>query len=215
MIHPTLRQVRLIPALVALALFPALMSCTPGTDISAEESDAVATLYDTNFGFGTVTSYALADSIVHFTGIGDPDSPRLSRDFDDEILAEVASQLSALGWTRRTDPTLADVVVLVGARARIDTSYLSWYGYWGWYYPYAPTWSWYYPYPVVTYNYTVGTLAILMTDVASADPATQTYTVRWVAAINGVMDDQQADVRARALDGVQQAFAQSPYLRGE
>jgi len=208
----TLARVAACTAAVGVAVLTA--SCTPGSEITAAESDVVATLYDGGFDFGAIQSYALPDSIVHITGdTGDADSPLLSRDYDDEIIAEVAGELDAMGWTRVTDPGTADVVVLVGATARVDlASYSPWYGYWGWYYPYPDGWSWYYPYPVVSYNYTIGTLVILMTDLDSANPNTETYEVPWVAAINGVLDDDIADKQSRISRGIARAFDQSPYL---
>lgn len=204
-------------ASVALALAGAFAtSCTPGSEITAAESDLVATLYDKAFDFGGVQSYAMPDSILHVTGDTDNgNSTLLSRDHDAEILAKVASELDALGWTRRTDPNNADVIVLLAATASVQLSaYTPWYGYWDWYYPYQPGWSWYYPYPVLDYDYTLGTLAILMSDPASADPGSDTYSVRWVAAINGVLDDSDASKQQRVSNAVAQAFDQSPYLAG-
>ncbi len=212
------RTLARVAACAAAAGFAVLMaSCTPGSEITAAESDLVATRYEGAFDFGAVQSYALPDSIVHITGdTTDADSRLLSRDYDDEIIAQVAGELDALGWTRVTDPGTADMVVLVGATARVDlASYSPWYGYWGWYYPYPGGWGWYYPYPVVSYNYTIGTLVILMSDPDSADPNTETYEVPWVAAINGVLDDATADKQARISHGIAQAFDQSPYLSGD
>jgi Domain of unknown function (DUF4136) len=208
----TLARVGACAAALAVAVLTA--SCTPGSEITAAESDVVATLYDGAFDFGAIQSYALPDSIIHITGdTDDADSPLLSRAYDDEIIARIAGELDAMGWTRVTDPSTADVVVLVGATARVDlASYSPWYGYWGWYYPYPGGWSWYYPYPVVSYNYTIGTLVILMTDLDSANPNTETYEVPWVAAINGVLDDDTADKQSRISRGIAQAFDQSPYL---
>jgi hypothetical protein len=202
---------------VAVVLAGAMASCMPGSEITAAESDVVATLYDNAYDFGSVQSYALADSIVHFTGdTGNADSPLLSRDFDDEIIAMIAGELDALGWARVADPNTADVIVLLGATATVEVStYTPWYGYWGWYYPYPPAWGWYYPYPVVSYEYTLGTLAILLTDADSANSSTQTYEVSWVAAINGVLDDTTADKQARLSRGIARAFDQSPYLSGD
>jgi len=207
---------RIAVSAAALGAAALMASCTPGSEITAAESDVVATFYDRAFDFGAIQSYALPDSIVHLTGdTDDADSPLLSRDYDDEIIAAIAAELDALGWTRVTDPGTADVVVLVGATASAElSSYAPWYGYWGWYYPYPAGWGWYYPYPVVSYDYTVGTLAILMTDLDSADPNTETYEVSWVAAINGVLDDSTADKQARISRGIAQAFDQSPYLSG-
>jgi hypothetical protein len=213
----TLTLDRMAICAMAVATAALVASCTPGSEITAAESDVVATLYDRAFDFGAIQSYALPDSVVHLTGDpDDADSPLLSRDYDDEIIAKIAGELDALGWTRVADPSTVDVVVLVGATASVElSSYTPWYGYWGWYYPYPAGWGWYYPYPVVSYDYTIGTLAILMTDPGSTNPNTETYEVSWVAAINGVLDDTTADKQARVSRGIAQAFEQSPYLSGD
>ena len=184
------------------------LGCTPGSEITAAESDVVATMRDQNFDFGTVATYALSDSIVHITDDGS-DSPLLSRDYDDLILTQVTSQLDALGWTSVIDPATADVVVLISATATANFSY--YYSSWGWYYPgYCPGCYWYYPTP--TYSYTSGTLLIQMLHAESTDAK---VTARWLAALNGILDDTAANKQTRLTRGINQAFDQSPYLAGE
>lgn len=223
-------HVRRAPA--AAALLAAVLAggltaaCTPGNDITAAEADVVATLFDDTFDFGSVSTYAMPDSIVHLTGDPDEaDSELLTRDFDAQILAQMAENLDALGWTRLpaspADPNNPpDVFVLLAATATANFSmyYYPWYPYWCWYYPgwgYGGGWGWYYPsYPTVTYAYTLGTLAVTLFDPEGAVTADELMPVRWVAAINGVLDDTAASKQQRITRAIDQAFDQSPYLSG-
>jgi hypothetical protein len=184
------------------------LSCTPGSEITASESDIVATTHDKTFDFGAVTTYALADTIVHLTDDGS-DSPLISRDFDDLVLSQVASRLDKLGWTSVVDPGTADVVVVISATATANFSY--YYSYWGWYYPgYCPGCYW--GYPTATYSYTTGTLLIQMFHPENTDTKVGGL---WIAALNGVLDDSAANKQTRLTQGINQAFDQSPYLAGE
>jgi len=182
------------------------LSCTPGSEITASESDVVATTHDKAFDFGAVTTYALSDSIVHIT---DGASDLLSRNYDAQILNLVTDNLDALGWTAVVDPGTADVVVLISATATANFSY--YYSYWGWYYPgYCPGCYW--GYPTATYSYTTGTLLIQMFHPEDTDTKVAGL---WIAALNGVLDDSAANKQTRLTRGINQAFDQSPYLAGE
>jgi len=59
--------------------------------------------------------------------------------------------------------------------------------------------------------YEVGTLVITMVDLRAPRETTKRVPVLWVAAVNGVLGD--SPVLPRVLTGIDQAFAQSPYLR--
>ena len=182
------------------------LSCTPGSEITASESDVVATTHDKAFDFGAVTTYALSDSIVHIT---DGASDLLSRNYDAQILSLVTDNLDALGWAAVVDPSTADVVVLISATATANFSY--YYSYWGWYYPgYCPGCYW--GYPTATYSYTTGTLLIQMFHPEDTDTKVAGL---WIAALNGVLDDSAANKQTRLTRGINQAFDQSPYLAGE
>jgi len=80
-----------------------------------------------------------------------------------------------------------------------------WCGYWAYYYPCYP----YYP-PVVGVDvYVVGTLLI---DMAVANtPPTQLNGV-WTGIVRGVQSGSASQDQIRAVNGINQAFIQSPYL---
>ena len=206
------------PVLLAtLGLSLALASCYPGEVTSTGELDVVATVHDDAMDFGAVNTFVLLDSVVHFAVATVTELPR---DFDDQILADVMRNLTALGWTEETDPAnnTPDVAVLVAATA-VDnfnayTTY-PWYDYWGWY----PYWPGYGPgygigYPPVTTvtQYRQGTLLIDIIDLNRADTGTETIPSAWIAAINGLLEGSGQS--ARLTRGIDQSFRQSPYLGG-
>lgn len=210
--------------LAALGVAIGLGACTPGTDISASESDVVTTQFDPEVDFGALRTFIMPDSVVHITDDGE-DDPNLKRQFDAQILNSVAGHFEALGYERlpgdapdTTNPP--DFVVLVGATSS-DFFYSNWGcgGYWGWwpgwgYYPpgyWGPGYGCYYP-PSVSYAYTTGTLFVLGMDPDGIDVDEQLFPIGWAGAINGVLNDSSASIADRLDRNIDQMFAQSPYL---
>ena len=198
----------------------ALAACWPGDVNSVQDLDVVVTVYDSTANFSKVT-YGLPDSIVHIDlGIGEKvDVPR---DHDALILSEVARQMDALGYQRRTAAEIqqggADYVVLVQAAGREVTQYYAWYpwcGYWDWWY-----WGWwggcyggYYPPQVGEVTYEVGTVFIDLIDGEGVDPDEDSFVRIWIAALNGLLNQTVgATSEQRITDAIERAYAQSPYL---
>lgn len=219
---PRLRLVLPLGLVVLTMIFSLnLTSCTPGSGVSVQESDVVATLFDPKVDFGAIKYYEMPDTIRHITEDPDKDSPLLSREFDEEILALIAANFEARGYVRvdSNSPNEPDVFVLVGATAIQNFALYSgwgWYPYWGWYPGWGccgPGWGWGYPPATgVTYAFTTGTLFVDMVDPDEADEEDQTVPVYWNGTINGVLDDSKQSKRTRITDSINQMFAQSPYL---
>ena len=188
-----------------------LVSCYPGTIESTEELGTVTTLFDPNEDFTQNSTYALADTIMHICdGVpGDTDCIPISRQFDDQILDKVEAEMNALGYTRVAfdENNPPDVLVEVSAVARqgyaIIGSYCDW---WYWYYPYYC----YYPPAWTAVEYETGTVFVTLTDPDRANSENRIPIV-WAGVVNGVLSNASANAQ-RALDGIGQAFAQSPYL---
>lgn len=203
-------------AWIAVASVAVLGSCYPGDQLTVDESDVVVTLFDGSEDFASKQSYAMPDSIIHLVAEGAQD--RISRDFDAEILAQVASNMNGIGFTRQTDPALADVIMLVAVTAQNEVGYTGypWGGSWGWYYPYPPGWGWgWYPWyggGSTLYTYRVGTVFMQMLDPARADSTEAKVPTVWIGALNGLVEGTQAEIEDRVVGGINQAFAQSPYL---
>jgi Domain of unknown function (DUF4136) len=190
--------------LLFLALAVGLYSCYPGDEITAADTDIVATYFDKEADFSTKLTFALPDKVFRIDENGDPiDDPGAN---DQLALNTIKANLIDAGFTEITDPdtsnplTTPDVLVIAFANQSTWVSggcYSSWYSY---YYPY---YGWCYP---VYYTYDIGTILIAMVD------PNESRNALWVAALNGILEDTNAGIADRLTDGIDQAFTQSPYL---
>ena len=80
--------------------------------------------------------------------------------------------------------------------------WFSWY--WGWYYPYYYPWS-------VAYAVTTGSVIGEIIDLKNVN-TDQKLQVVWTMSLNGALGSSDASNLQRAIDGVNQAYMQSPYL---
>jgi uncharacterized protein DUF4136 len=198
--------------------------CYPGGLETVSQTDLVATFFQKGVDFTAKNTYNMPDSIVD-VGVAAGASSTLDHKYDAQILAKIRSGLQAMGYTRVTT-TKPDVVVIVSA-IKVD-NYSAWVGYpwwpyWGWWGGWDAYWpccsaasspSWYYPWsPVVVTGYTSGSLFINMIDPAAVTPEPNQALSIWAAAINGMLEGTDAEILARINTNIDQAFAQSPYLR--
>lgn len=196
--------------------------CYPGEINSVGEADLVITARDTTYTFAPGT-YVMPDSIVRIDDDGGEDD--IDRSYDAAILAQIAGQFNAMGYTRITDPnapTAPEFVVLVGATSSTYSVWYpggGWWGWWGWYpgwggwYPgwgggYYPGYPWY-P-PVYAGSYSTGSLFVAMLEPS----ATIGEGGIWGGIVNGLLSSSNATTAARVTDLVDQMFDQSPYLAG-
>ena len=85
-------------------------------------------------------------------------------------------------------------------------------GYWSSWYWGGWGGGWYYPYPVV-YSYSVGSLLAEMLNLKAQQGEKQKLPVIWDAYMSGLLYDyNKVNVRL-TINAVDQAFAQSPYLK--
>jgi hypothetical protein len=146
----------------------------------------------------------MPDKIVKIQGdLVDGEDPEFVKEpYNTQMLDKIKGNMSALGWTITEDPANADLVLFPAIWT--NTTIYYWYDYGCWYYYYCG-WGW--GYPSVT-SYTTGTL--LMTLVADGEDFIEPSRV-WTAAANGLVSGTYSTSRVnRAID---QAFAQSPYLK--
>lgn len=200
----------------------ALLSCAPETGLDTiEDYDVVVTLYDKTVDYGTIGTYLMPDSIVHFQ---DPENPgrQLGREHDDLILERVEYNLQAIGYTKETDPgdTEPDVYVLVSATSsRWYAAAYSWWPRWGWW-PYWPGGSsdWIFMGPYYgggrTYEFSTGTLLVDIADNRNREEDEEPPGI-WTGAINGILEDESSNTAQRLVDMIDRAFHQSPYLGAE
>ncbi len=204
--------------LVALGAF-IFASCEKDPNMNElDGKNTVVTNYKENAKFKQ-TNYYIADSIlvigdqsstsstqkVHYWKKGDPKA--------DKIFAQVESNMKTRGYTRVDDGTLTTSGLAIHLSYVEDSYYYAaytywwdyWYDWYDWYYPYYP----YYPYPVV-YSYTTGSLILDMIDLSG--PVDIEKPIIWNAYMSGLLTGNQQYDGSLALEAIDQAFAQSPYV---
>jgi len=181
-----------------------MVSCYPGEIDSYEETDIVFTNYTESFDFASSGTYAMPDNVVKVTGnLAEGQDPEfVSEPYNTQILSNIQSNMTALGWTKVDDPADADVTLMPAVWT--NTTVVYWYDYWCWYYYYYCGWGYYYPYYS---TYTTGTM--VMTMVVSGEGYAEPSSV-WIAAINGLLSGYSDESRINSA--IDQAFEQSPYL---
>lgn len=200
-------------ALAALVVAVGLGACTPGTDITASESDIAATQFDPEVDFGAIDTIAMADSILHLTQDGS-DDPNLSRANDAAILNQFQANFEALGYTVvRVDSIVEGQepaeLLIIGATST-DFIFTSWGcgGYWGYWWYYPPGYGCYGP-PSAGVAYSTGTLVASLIDPDRVADL-EAIPTDWLGAINGVLSG--GSIQARLEQNIDQLFVQSPYL---
>jgi hypothetical protein len=201
------------PLLPAMALVGALVAsgCYPSRIESIEDFDTATTLHAPGVDFSTVGTYAIVDTVYE---IGDSSGPSVDHAFDASIIANLKTNLNALGWTE-VDEASTQPDMMVSAVVTTSTN-VGWTG--GWYdyfYGWWGGWGWYYPPVYYPYSYQTGTLLVGMLDVRGTSGGTTDVPMVWVAAVNGVLRSTSSATVARVNELIDQAFAQSPYLLGE
>ena len=167
----------------------------------------VVTNHDATADFSSYQTYYLSEDV---SSIGDdPLDSILDNATAQPILNAIEANMDSRGFIRESNPLLADlgfnvVAIKVTNVATMYPGY--WWGYYGWYYPYYP----YYPYSY-TYTYQTGTLVIDLVDLKNVLPGDNKADVFWTNFNSGVLC-VSATNSALAVDAVNQAFIQSPYL---
>lgn len=203
-------------ALTALVL---VLSCSPDSGFNTvKDYDVVATHYDPEVDFTTLSTYAMPDTIIHFRDPDDTSSSDLSREHDELVLGLVRANLEAMGYVRETNPGTSPpdvyVVVWVTLAEWLASSSEDWWEMWEWYLPdgWGPGWGTYYPYPV-EYFYRAGSIFIDMVQRAEVEEPEEPYIqVYWTGSVNGIMVDTSEGAQQRLTTNINQAFIQSPYL---
>ena len=190
-------------ALYLIGILLLMVSCYPGEIESYEETDIVFTNYTESFDFASAGTYAMPDKVVKVTGnLTEGEEPEyVSEPYNTQILNNIQTNMTALGWSKVEDPADADLTLFPAVWT--NTTVVYWYDYWCWYYYYCG-WGYYYPYYS---TYTTGTM--VMTMVVSGEGYAEPSSV-WIAAINGLLSGYSDESRINSA--IDQAFEQSPYL---
>ena len=188
-----------------LGIILLMVSCYPDGPDYYEDLDVVYTNYTEDFNFSSKSTYAMPDNIVKVEGnLIEGEAPEFVEEpINSQLVVQIQSNMTAMGWTKVEDPLNADLVLFPAVWT--NTTIIYYYDYWCWYYPYYCGWGYYYP--VSATSYTTGTL--IMALVADGENYVEPSGV-WYAAANGIMTGEYNT--SRVMKAVDQAFDQSPYL---
>lgn len=197
-----------------LAAWPALLTlvvligtgCHPGEISEVEELDVVITFYDQETDFGAYATFAMEDTIYNLAVLQDPGlDDELDRRHDDDIIAQVKSELQARGYALVDTSEVHDLRVGLGAMTKEGTLLYSYFPWWG-YYPghWYPSWG--------SVDFTKGTLLVFLVDWQGRDEEAEEVDPIWVGGLDGVLEGASS-LGPRLESGIGQMFVQSPYLR--
>lgn len=201
---------------VALACI-ALSACRKTPDLDKLSSQFVVTTnYDQQAAFNGFKTFYISDTVANLGGTGA--DTVLTGAGAQTLIKTITDNLTARGYTYVPLSAVPDLAVTASVvkNLNVDVVYWGWWDgypgywdpwYWGWYYPY------YYPYPYTSvYAYTTGTVITSIIDLKNAQK-NQALTVIWNSnGFGAIGTDLNTNVQ-KAVDAVNQGFAQSPYLK--
>jgi hypothetical protein len=178
----------------------------------------VATYYDRGTDFNSLNTFCLPPTVGLISST-DPNDTLLGAVKAAQILGRLNTRLTESGFNSvdisQNPDMVANVFVIKDLNSNTVVSPGYWWGYGGYYDPYYwgyPGSYYYYPY-TYTYTYETGTLVIELVDVKHRIQNNNKLFVSWNMLASGVLSDSNSDNMQMALDAIDQAFEQSPYLK--
>jgi hypothetical protein len=193
-----------------------LAACRPEPDSGKLLDEyVVATNYDKEADFSAYTTYAIPTDTIGFISNTSNDTIIVSSesDFPRPVLNTIKQNLESRGYTRvdrSENPDLGINVLVVNDFNVFQQVVYPGYNYPGNYYSgYYGYGSWYY-YPYVqTTAYNTGVLIIEIVDLKNRTPDNKVKVV-WDAYMGDVYNT--FDLVPQTIDGINQAFTQSPFI---
>jgi len=205
--------------LILTGLFAQFMlSCYPEGAEHVEDYDVAMTNYDKSASFSEFTTFAIPDSIVHFSN--DKDATN-DHQYDDQILELVTRNFVSKGYkeVEINAITIPSFIVTVSTFSNVSYSYYmdNWYNNWNWswgsnWWPGMGSFSPYYPwYPASVYSYRSGSLVIDMISTTLRED--DKVDVLWNGIADGLLQGSNTSILSRLEKQIDQCFEQSPYLK--
>ncbi len=204
---------RLAAVAAALAL-SVVGACYPDQLNTVPELASVVTVVDsTGTALRSARTFSLIDTVMHAKRREGANV--IGHANDATILSTTRNGFLANGWREITNPgqQRPDVVVLCIVFERVNTGvfYGGWwndFAFWPGWPAYGPDWGW--GVPGVEFDYIEGALAVVTLDLRNGNPTIKRVPVLWAGVVSGVVTLNAVD---GTIAGIQQMFAQSPYLR--
>lgn len=207
---------KFFPMLLALVAFTA---CEKDPDLDKVENQVVTyTQYDKSANFASAHTYYIPDSIVFVNG---SNTAYLDSLETTTLINAVKENMNSRGYVQTNDKDLADLGIQL---SWIETTYYYaqahtndwWNAYPGSWRPmYWGNWwsTWYYPYTNI-FSYTNGSLLTEMVDLSASRLAkADGLKVIWQSYSVGLLQETVNENLTMAVKGIDQAFAQSPYIK--
>jgi hypothetical protein len=226
---------RLLLAGLVVAAPPAAAACFSYPDTAQRlQDDIVLTRYDEAASFGAYQTFAVRPDIPLLDG-SDAGPPLLDEAAASRLRAAVVQSLVARGYTEVTASEAPDLGVELSVITRINTQqtcfpYYYWGSYWNpWYWGY-PGYPYYAPWGCSVSAWRAGTVTVDLLDLRAAAGGQPRVVAEggvsllpdggplrplgavWLGVVYGVLGSATDTNVARAVEGIEQAFAQSPYL---
>lgn len=199
-----------------------VLSCS-SAHLEEDETDVVVTIKDHDRDYTLLRTYYLPHKVVDLCESGAGGAGGMAgtesienckpadHSLDDTILAELRSNLDALGYREIEDPEEEepDVAFFVGLVAQdhwfLETAPAYCYDYYYYY------WGCWYPSYSYAYNLPTSTIVIDMADVSAVRE--DEFDSAWTALLQGLQRTTRPETsKNRVKDAMARAFSQSPYL---
>jgi hypothetical protein len=207
----------LYPGLLLAIIGLIFASCSkyPTYTVNTSDMDMIWTNYDESINFVEYKTYYVPDSIILDNDVEDDDREALQAYYE-SVLAEVNANMEALNYIRvdsADNPDIGMGISIITRTTHVISYNYWWYypGYWGW-----PGYGYYYPWGTYMGSYEEGAVIIDMADLKNIDHSNKMIDAMWATLIGGVLTNNSSTVISkRLIDGIDQAFKQSPYLGTE
>jgi Domain of unknown function (DUF4136) len=204
------------PLLVLVAII-SIVSCKKTPDTSRLSSAfVVSTARAKDVNFANYSTYFISDTISFISNAGGNDTI-ITGAAAATIVGEIKSQMSARGYTfvPRTQSPDMGMRALAIKNVNVGVVYPPgwWWGYPG--YPGGCYWGCYppyYPMPPTVYSYAIGDFITETFDLKNAESNNNLQAI-WYMQLSGVLSSTDATNVTRTVDGIKQAFVQSPYIQ--
>jgi hypothetical protein len=207
---------KLIPILAAILAFAACYKA-PGSDQLSSQF-VVLTNYDSAVNFKDYKTFVLPPYVGLISNSSS--DTILDPQYGDTILALIKTNLESRGYTEIDNNHQADLGVSATALKEVTlvTGWYpgSWWGYPGWggcYWYYCGWYPWYPPY-YPTYVYQTGSLIVELVDLKNISKPGTKLDVIWTNWNGGALGSSSSNLQ-NALNSINQAFIQSPYISAQ
>ncbi len=187
--------------------------CYPDGAQYIDEFDITYTTFDEQYDFSGNSTYARPDRIVidvEIDRFGDTTYIYMKDRFAQPLLAGIDENMQNYGWSKVDIEDNPDLL-LMPAGISSTTYFYSWWYDW-WYCPWYPGWGWYWPPYYQVSSVTTGSFIMALSDPNDGQESPINRSgISWLSVNNGILTG--ANDVTRALNGIDQSFIQSPYLK--